>query len=296
MKIFSKTAYLLKEGVKSIFTHGFMSFASASIILACLVIMGSFALLSYNISSIIGDLEKENQIIAFVDENLSEYFARALEADILSVSNVEHVEFVTKEEAYENFAREVEGQASFEGLDADTFRHRYIIYVTNIEETAQTAAAVQRVEGIAEVSTHLDVVRGFIRARDIINVITLVLAAILFVVSVFIMTNTIKLATFVRREEIAIMKMVGANNAFIRFPFVVEGLLLGGIGSGLAFMVEWGLYKLVIEQVAGSTASQLVTMVPFAVFQLPMLVAYLGVGVFVGVFGSLIAIRNYLKV
>ena len=98
------------------------------------------------------------------------------------------------------------------------------------------------------------------------------------------------------QEEIAIMKMVGASNAFIRFPFVIEGLILGLVGSGLAYLAEWGLYNLVNTRVTGGLAGQLVTVVAFTEFRLPLLIIYLGVGLFIGVFGSLVAIRNYLKV
>lgn len=296
MKSLSKVFYLIKEGFKSIFIHGFMSFASASIILACLVIMGSFALLSLNISSMIRTLENENEVIAFVDESLSENDTKQLGQAILDVPNVDHVTFETKEQAYEDFAQEVEGQSYFDGIDASTFRDRYLVYMRDIDQTAQTADLIKQISGVADVNTHLDIVDDFISVRTVVNIITLVLAVILFVVSVFIMTNTIKLATFVRREEIGIMKMVGAGNAFIRFPFVIEGLILGLIGAAVAYLAEWGLYRLVSNQVMSGIAGQLVKVEPFANFRTPLLLAYLGIGLFVGVFGSLIAIRNYLKV
>ncbi|MCL2343370.1 MAG: permease-like cell division protein FtsX [Firmicutes bacterium] len=296
MKSLSKFLYLIKEGIKSIFTHGFMSFASASIILACLVIMGSFALLSFNISAMIDKLEQQNEVIAFVADGTSEKDTAALRAKIEAVPNVDKVVFESRNDAFNAFKAQEGNQTSFVGIEASDFRDRYHAFVSDIALTQQTADQIGQIPGIAQVNTHLDVVNGFISVRNIINIVTLVLAAILFVVSVFIMTNTIKLATFVRREEIGIMKMVGASNAFIRFPFVIEGLILGLIGSGLAFLAEWGIYNLVNTRVMSGLAGQLVTVVPFAQFQYPMLLAYLGVGLFVGVFGSLIAIRNYLKV
>lgn len=119
---------------------------------------------------------------------------------------------------------------------------------------------------------------------------------LLVFISMFIMTNTIKLATFGRREEIAIMKMVGATNGFIRLPFVIEGLILGLLGGGLGFLAEWGLYTLITRQLIGSLTGSFLTVVPFSAVAMPMLAVYLGIGVFVGAFGGVNAIRNYLKV
>ena len=119
---------------------------------------------------------------------------------------------------------------------------------------------------------------------------------ILVFVSVFIMSNTIKLATFGRREEIAIMKMVGAANGFIRMPFVIEGLVLGILGGGLAFFAEWGLYSLLTGRLMGTLTGSFLSLVPFRAVMLPVLVAFLAISVLVGVFGGVNAIRNYLKV
>ena len=110
------------------------------------------------------------------------------------------------------------------------------------------------------------------------------------------MSNTIKLATFTRREEISIMRMVGASNGFIRCPFIIEGLVLGVLGGLLAFIIEWALYSLLLNRVMGGVASTLITLVPFASIMWPLLIAFLGVGIIVGVFGGSSAIRNYLKV
>ena len=122
------------------------------------------------------------------------------------------------------------------------------------------------------------------------------LIAILVFVSIFIMSNTIKLATFGRRDEIAIMKMVGATNSFIRLPFVVEGLVLGILGGGLAFLAEWGLYNLVTGKLVASVIESFITFVPFHSVALEVFIVYMAVGILVGAFGGVNAIRNYLKV
>jgi cell division transport system permease protein len=291
----NKFGFLLKEGFKSIFTHGLMSFASVTIIMACLLIMGSFSLLSINIDNMIGDLESENQVLAIVDENYTEEQARALESQIAAVPNVASVEFITRQEAMDSFSERYPDKI-FEGIEASTFRDRFAVYLDDLSLTAETAQALESIDGIVEVSDNLDIANGFVTVRNVVSGVSMVLVLILVIVSIFIMANTIKLTTYGRREEIAIMRMVGATNAFIRFPFLVEGLILGLFGAALAFFIEWGVYDLVFDRIMASLAGNIVEILPFTTLMLPVLIVYLGIGAFVGAFGGLIAIRNYLKV
>ena len=292
----NRLGYLIKEGIKSIFTHGFMSFASVTIIVACLIIMGSFSLLAINVDNIITKLEQQNEILAFVDETLTEEEARELQPRIEAIPNVSSVRFVTRDEAMTSFVEEFDNQSMFSDVDSSVFRHRYVIYLDDIALMETTADAIREVRGIARVNALLEISRGFIAVRNVVTVVCLILIAILFVVSIFIMSNTIKLATFGRKEEIAIMKMVGASNFFIRCPFVVEGLVLGLLGGGIAFFLQWGIYALVSEKTAASLIGTFITVVPFASLATPLVAVFLAVGLVVGIFGSNIAIRNYLKV
>lgn len=288
--------YLVKQGVKSIFTHGFMSFASVTIIVACLIIMGSFSLLAVNINSMIGELEQENEILAFVDDSLSDGEAEAIAPRLEAISNISKVEFVSREQAFEDFKAEYEDETMFNDLPDTVLRHRYVIHLEDISLMANTAEDIKAVGGIADVGADVDISRAFITVRNVISVVSLVIIAILFVVSVFIMSNTIKLATYSRKEEIAIMKMVGASNSFIRFPFVVEGMILGLLGGGIAFFLQWGLYSLVTEKIMTSIVGSLMNVIAFDILFWPLLVVFLGIGLLVGVFGSSVAIRNYLKI
>ena len=151
-------------------------------------------------------------------------------------------------------------------------------------------------DGIADVSASLEISRGFITVRNIVTIVSVVLIVILFVISIFIMQNTIKLATFSRREEIAIMKMVGAGNAFIRWPFIIQGLVLGMLGGVIAFLLQMGIYEVLTRRIAASSLAMMVEVLPFNTLMYPLLGVFLGLGLLVGTFGSSIAIRNYLKV
>ena len=291
-----RLGYLIREGFRSVTTHGFMSFATVAIIVACLIIMGSVSLLSLNINALIKDLENQNEIVVFVDESLSdEAMARDLQRNIEAVDNVASAQFVSRGEAMDSFMSKYDASL-MEGIDEDVFRHRFVIRLNDIAYMSQTKTELEAIRGVAKVNAHLDYAKSFVTIRNVVSIVSLVLIVMLIFVSFFIMTNTIKLATFGRREEIAIMKMVGATNGFIRLPFVIEGLVLGMLGGGIAFLAEWGLYNLVTGRVIGSMTGTLLNVVPFRDVALPVFIVFMATGILVGVFGGLNAIRNYLKV
>ena len=290
---------MIREGFRSIKTHGLMSFATVTIIMACLLIMGSVALLSVNINSLIKELEDQNEIVAFVEDEDDTYAdeeqASSLEAVLEAVPNVSDARFVSRAEAMESYMSKYD-TSLMEGIDETVFRHRYVIHIDDIERLAETKSALEDVTGIAKVRAHQEYADTFIKIRNIVTAIAVVLMAILVFVSMFIMSNTIKLATFSRREEIAIMKMVGASNGFIRLPFVVEGLVLGILGGGLGFLAQWGLYDLVTKSLMESITGDILQVVPFLSLAPIILAIYVGIGILIGVFGGVNAIKNYLKV
>ena len=291
----NRFGYYIKEGVTSIFTHSLMSFASICIIAAFLVIMGAFILLAVNINDIIGDLENENIILAYVDENLSENDARALRPTIRRIPNVSDAAFITREEAMDSFIGRYEDTERYSDVDATWFRHRYAVYVKDVALIAETQKDLREVYGIHKVNANLTIAKGLVSVRNIISGVSIVIVAVLLSISLFIMSNTIKLATFERREEIAIMKMVGATNSFIRWPFVYEGFILGTTGSMSAFAALWALYGLALGRVV-EVESGLINLVPFSSTSLPLFVLFAAIGFGVGVGGSSMALNKYLKV
>ena len=211
------------------FSHGFMSFAAIGVTVACLLIMGTFTLVAYNANENLADLQQENAIVAFVDETLEESEARALQTQIESTENVADCTFVSRTEARDAYVEKYDDGGVYGDLDATVFRHRFVIHVTDPNRIMETKTAVDNIPGIDKARADEAVANGFTTVRNVAGVISVALIAILLLVSVFIISNTIKLTTFDRRDEIAIMKMVGATNGFIRWPFVYEGLLLGPV-------------------------------------------------------------------
>jgi cell division transport system permease protein len=289
--------YYISEGFHSIFTHGFMSFAAVCMIVACLIIMGSFTLLAVNLDNMLGDLENENEMLVYVDDSLNEEQARALQPKLAQVDNVSQLTFVTREAALEDFRSKRESNADLlDDLPDDTLRDRYRVHVVDIERMAQTKEALEDVEGVAWVRAAIEIADGFVLVRNIATGVALALVGVLLVVSLFIIANTIKLATFYRREEIAIMKMCGATDGFIEWPFVVEGMILGLTGAFIAFFVQWGLYQLVAKLAVQGNGLSLVTMISYTSMSTTILAVFCGVGAVIGVGGSLLAIRKFLQV
>ena len=290
--------YFIREGAVNMFSHGFMSFAAVGITVACLLIMGTFTLVAVNANAMLEDLESQNQMLAFVDKSLTEDEARALEKTIMAVDNVAKATLISNEEAARTFRDKYEDDELFQGLPDSNFRHRYAIDLEDIGYMSQTKAGLEAVPGIGpgNVSAYEDEAAGFITIRNVAGVVCVVLIAVLFIVSVFIIANTIKLTTFDRRDEIAIMKMVGATNGFIRWPFVYEGFLLGLFSAVIGFFLQWGLYEAVARSVATNDTINLISVVPFESMWTYVAFVFAGAGMLIGVGGSLSAIRKFLQV
>lgn len=288
--------YLIREGVRGIFLHGFMSFAAVCVTVACLIIMGSFSLILYNLNIMVKELEQENEILVYIDEDYSEAEAKSVGSQINMIANVYNAQFVSREEALNNFVEEQDDAELFAGLEADTFRDRFVVTLVDNTLMKQTVEDIRQLDGVADISAHYEISEGFTTVQHVMRIASVAIIAVLLVVSLLIISNTVKLAMYDRKEEIAIMRMVGATNGFIRWPFVVEGFLLGIFGAAIAFFLEWGLYDLVGARIASVDTLQLITVVPFTDVLSLMIAAYAATGFIVGVFGSLLSIRKFLKV
>ena len=289
-------SYFLHEGLSNMFSHGFMSFAAIGITVACLLIMGTFTLVAVNANANLKQVESENEILAFIDDTYTEEQAKALQSKLEAVDNVASATFISREEAMENFISEHPDEEYFQDLDPNILRDRFAIKVKDLRLQSETVEKIRNVEGVGGISAYAELTNGFITVRNIATVICVALIAVLFVVSVFIISNTIKLTTFDRREEIAIMKMVGATDGFIRWPFVFEGLLLGLFGAVIAFGLQWLLYSAMANGISNSDTMQLLEVVPFLQIWQPVAGIFAGAGILIGVGGSLMAIRRFLKV
>ncbi|BDF67064.1 cell division protein FtsX [Oscillospiraceae bacterium] len=299
MKRHYNLSYYFSEGFHSIFTHGLMSFAAVFMIVACLIIMGSFSLVALNLENKLGDLERDNEFLAFVDESYSREDALALQTKLEALPNVASVSFTTKEEAKANYADQF-AQDKNAGLYADlpdeVFRDRYSVHMEDIAKMQETMDQVRGVAGIVNLQAAPEVAQGFVLVRNVATGVALILIVLLLLISLFIIYNTIKLGTFTRRDEIAIMKMCGATNGFVRGPFIFEGMLLGLAGAVIAFLLQWGVYGLIAQAINTGETIQLLDVVPFQVIAARVLGVFAATGLVVGTGGSVMAIRKFLQV
>ena len=288
--------YLLKEGLRHIFTHGFMSFAAVCVTVACLVIVGSFSILAYNLDLMVEDLNQTSEILVYIESDLSDAEAKSIGTKINMLDNVLQAKFVSREEALKNFIADHEGDSAFSGVQAEDLRHRFVVTLEENSLMQETDLQLQSIPGVAKTNAAYELAEGFSTIQDVLHLVSYAVIAVLLVVSLLIISNTVKLAMYDRKDEIAIMKMVGATNGFIRLPFVVEGFTLGMLGAALAFGLEWVMYDAMVEKVAAVDALQLFNFVPFQELLIPMVVTFAAAGMFVGLVGSGASIRRFMNV
>lgn len=295
MKI-NNIGYLIKEGIRGIFLHGFMSFAAVCVTVACLLIVGSFSSLVYNVSIMVEDLNKTNEVLVFIDSELSDADAKSIGTKINKIENVMKATFVSREEALKDFVADHQGNEAFSGVEAEDLRHRFVVTLENNAQIEQTVAQIEAIEGVAKIRAEYALAEGFSTLQNVLQVVSVAVIAVLLLVSLLIISNTVKLAMYDRRDEIAIMKMVGATNGFIRLPFVVEGFTLGMVGAAAAFGIEWLLYNTLVDWMAKADTLQLLTLVPFRELLIPMVITFSAAGLFVGIIGSWTSIRKFMDV
>ena len=288
--------YLLKEGFRGIFLHGFMSFAAVCVTVACLVIVGSFSALAYNLDEMVQDLNQTSEILVYIDSDLSDAEARSIGTKINLLDNVLQATFVSREEALQDFIADHDGDSAFSGVQASDLRHRYIVTLEDNTKMEQTDAALKQLPGVAKTNAAYELAKGFTTIQDVLHIVSAAVIAVLLVVSLLVISNTVKLAMYDRKDEIAIMKMVGATNGFIRLPFVVEGFSLGMIGAVLAFGTEWAGYDALVQKIGSVDSLQLFKFVPFQELLIPMVIVFAAAGMFVGIVGSWTSIRKFMNV
>ena len=281
---FNNIGYLLKEGIRGIFLHGFMSFAAVCVTVACLIIVGSFSILAYNLDVMVQDLNQTSEILVYIDSDLSDAEARSIGTKINALSNVLQAKFISRDEALESFVKDHNGDSAFNGVQASD------------SLMDQTDAQLQQIPGVAKTNAAYELAQGFTTIQQVLHIASVALIAVLLVISLLIISNTVKLAMYDRRDEISIMKMVGATNGFIRLPFIVEGFTLGMMGAILAFGLEWVGYDALVNRISSVDSLRLFTFVPFKTLLIPMLIVFGAAGLFVGIVGSWTSIRKFMDV
>lgn len=294
----SSLRYLIKEGFRNTWANRMMSVASICVLLSCLVLIGSASMMFLNINSLVDRIEDENVIMVYVADDTADADITAMGNELKGMSNVDKVEFVPKEEAWQEQLETMEdAQAEFfTEISTDIpLPDAYKVTVKDLNQFSKTVKEVKTLNNVDTVRENTDLAQKLDTISRGVSIIAIVIISVLFAISLFIISNTIKLTVYSRRLEISIMKSVGATNSFVRLPFVVEGMILGIVSGVLSLGVVWGIYALAINQFGELFKSIGLVPLDFANYALYMLGAFVAIGIVSGVGGSLITMRKYLN-
>jgi cell division transport system permease protein len=289
--------YFIVESFRNVFSNGWMSLASIFTTLASLLVFGVVMALGMNFSYISEQMEAEYQIIVMVDENCTDEEVAALGEEMRGLDNVARVDLDRRENRLQKLKADF-GDNAFvlDGLETDNpLRNWYKLTLDDLADAERTVAAAETLSGVAQVYRNADVIAKIRAVSDMVNSISLWLMLALALVSIFIISNTIKLAVFARRKEINIMKFVGATDWFIRWPFIIEGVVIGFFGCIAAALIL-GCGYAGLEAVIVELEIHFLRLKPFSEMALPIGGAFLLIGAGLGGVGSLIAVRKHLQV
>lgn len=290
--------YLIKEGFRNTWTNRMMSIASICVLMSCLVLIGSASMIFLNIDSLLARIEEENVIMVYIADGTTDEQIVQMDADIKACGNILSTEFVSKETAWaQQLETMEEAQAKFfTEISTDIpLPDAYKVTVENLDQFDDTVTKLKALNNIDTIRENKNLAQKLVAIRQGITVISLVIISVLFLISLFIISNTIKLTVYSRRLEISIMKSVGATNSFVRLPFVVEGIILGITSGIISLGLVWGVYELAITQFKDLIDSLGLKALQFIDYALPMLGAFVAIGIISGVGGSLITMRKYLN-
>ena len=289
--------YLLSEGFKNVWSHRLMSVASSGVLMACMLMIGIVFSISANIDNYVSEIQKNAVVMAFFRDDVSREDALAATESIKNLDNISEVKFVSKEEGLSSQEDSMgeEYKEIFAILQDDNpLPDGVQITISDLEQYNQTVESIRAVNGIDIIRQRGDYVDKLVAIRSVISIIGTGVILLLLIISLAIVSNTIKITMFTRKLEINIMKAVGATNRFIRTPFVIEGMLLGIIAGVVSTGFLYFIYKLA-EQTLMCSFSGLGAFVPFTKFAFPLLGVFILMGALVGSIGSAISIGKYLR-
>uniref|UniRef100_UPI003FF0DCE2 permease-like cell division protein FtsX n=1 Tax=Candidatus Fimenecus sp. TaxID=3022888 RepID=UPI003FF0DCE2 len=288
--------YLTHEGFRNVWVNRLMSLASVTVLMACLIIMGAGIMIYFNINNVVDKVQSQNVVMVYVADDASEDEATQIGTSLKGISNVESCEFVPKEVAFQEQIQSMGGDAAlFEGFDEIPLPDAYKVTVKDLSQFENTVSQIKQINKVDSVRENSDLASKLLSLRHAVSIVSVGLVIMLFLVALFIISNTIRITMFSRKLEISIMKAVGATNWFIRWPFMIEGMILGTISGIVSLGVLWGLYA-VAEKVFAQTLSLIgFSLVPFSEYWWQILLVFVAIGLFTGGFGSLVSMAKYLK-
>lgn len=288
--------YLTKEGFRNIRVHKLMTVASITVMLSCMILIGGAYLLYANIQSVIDKVGEQNVVMVFIQDEAKPEQEETLKNQITSLENVKDCTFVSRDESFASVMYSLNStSAVFEGIDSSILPNSYKVTIEDMAQFDATVSQIKSFDNVLHVRENGELASKIATLQKSVGIISVVVVLILLIVSLFIIANTVRITMYSRSLEISIMKAVGATNWFIRWPFLVEGILIGLISAVVSYGLIFGLYcaaeKLLSEMfsILGNS------IVPFADCAINLLITFIITGTVTGAIGSLISLGKYLK-
>lgn len=291
--------YLLKEGLKGIWHNRLMSFASIMTVAASLIIFSLFLILSLNVDHMVEQVKSEYELLVVIDERADEATIQGIGKAIGAMPQVRETRLVTKEEGLEDLKETMDNPEMLEGLELDNpLRNTYRVSLNSLNASIEVMEQISLISGVVKINSNQETVSALQNITRMVNMVGFWLFVLLMIVAIAIITNTIRLAVYARRKEINVMKFIGATNWFIRWPFMVEGIVIGLIAAILSFGIVYGGYYYISISFNSMLGNGLAGMKLIDTVQMMQWVAVSSVvlGVFSGITGSVISVRKHMKV
>lgn len=292
--------YFIKEGVSGLLKNRLMTFASMGTVAACILIMTFSVCIVSNLTYVLEQIEDTIGIVVFLDDELSADEIAALNTRVSSVEHVTEVIYVTPEEAFEQLKSEWDEEDILEGFDNESnpLSHSFEISLDSIENQTAVLTELESMSGIQKIRHAQNETEILLKINRAISIMGIVVILILALISIIIITNTIKISVYTRRTEINIMKFVGATDWFVRWPFIIEGMVIGIIGAGVPMLLSWPAYAKIIDLIY--TNLPIIVNIaklrnPSDIFSILIPIAMTS-GIFLGIVGSITSIKKHLKV
>ena len=298
----SGVRYLVNQGIENIWKNRMMAFASFCVLLASLLLVGISVLFYMNITSMIGGVEDKNEVIVYLDEDTTDSEISEFQGELQKLGNIQSITFYSREQAFEDLKKSMSDyEVLFDSLgDDNPLIDGFRIKIQNIDYISDTITQIEQLDHVYSIRAPMDFVNLLTEIRKIVTLICSVLIIALLIISIVIISNTTKASVFARREEIQIMKYVGATNTFIRVPFFVEGLLTGLLAGAVALVITWFAYDSLVELLTGQADFLSVigmgSIIPFKNVVGRVTLTYLGAGGLFGALGAIFSMRKHLNV
>ena len=294
-------SYLIGEGFRNFFKNKKSTGASLMIMCATMMIFGLFFLIGENVNYMVKEIEAEQGMQVFMVKDATEEQIQKLGEQIKELDYVAKTEFVSKEQAY-NIVKEKYGDYGrfLEGytIEKNPFKVSYVVTLTDLSKSEEVRAQIEKLDNVNNIEMRDKTINALVGIANGIRWISAGILVLLIVISIFIIANTIKLTVHARRKEISIMKYVGATDGFIRWPFIVEGIIIGVLAAVLSLVIIGLIYYAGGNALSGSIILQKVgySLLSFSDMITLLVVVYLTLGIGIGTLGSAISMRKYLKV